>query len=96
MPNPGKQLVENIRKQDISENEKIYVYGNIPTASNIWIHSENQFEVVTMNTVYTMPDEANHLIVFSEKEKPFLNLQNYDIYPGSEEWLRVPVGKFAE
>lgn len=94
MPNPGEQLVNNMRKTQLSENEQIYVYGNIRAASNIRIHSNHQMNVVSMDTVYTLPSTPNHLLVFSPKEEPFLDLSNYDIHPGSEEWSRVPVEKF--
>jgi 4-amino-4-deoxy-L-arabinose transferase-like glycosyltransferase len=94
MPNPGEQLVENIQTSQDSGNEQIYVYGNIRAASNIRIHSNHQMNVVTMDTVYTLPANPNHLLVFSPNEEPFLDLSNYEIRPGSEEWSRVPVEKF--
>jgi len=47
-----------------------------------------------MDTVYTLPSNPNHLLVFSPKEEPFLDLSNYDIQRGSEEWSRVPAEKF--
>ncbi len=94
MPNPGEQLIKNIRANQESGNEQIYVYGNIRAASNIRIHSHHEMNVVTMDTIYTLPENTNHLLVFSPKEEPFLNLSNYNIKPGSEEWSRVPVEKF--
>ena len=75
MPNPGAQLVKNIEKQGISKDDKIYVYGNIRTASNIRIHSQNRLDVVSMDTIYTLPAEPEHYLVFSTKEKPFLDLK---------------------
>jgi hypothetical protein len=53
MPNPGEQLVKNIRASQDSGNEQIYVYGNIRAASNIRIHSHHEMNVVSMDTVYT-------------------------------------------
>jgi 4-amino-4-deoxy-L-arabinose transferase-like glycosyltransferase len=94
MPNPGEQLVKNIRDIQVSENEQIYVYGNIRAASNIRIHSHHEMHVVSMDTVYILPSNPDHLLVFNPKEKPFLDLRNYEIRPGSEEWSRVPVEKF--
>jgi hypothetical protein len=96
MPNPGEQLVKNIRVSQDSGREQIYVYGNIRAASNIRIHSHHKMNVVTMDTIYTLPSTANHLLVFSPKEEPFLDLRNYEIRPGSEEWSRVPVEKFPD
>jgi 4-amino-4-deoxy-L-arabinose transferase-like glycosyltransferase len=96
MPNPGEQLVKNIRVSQDSGREQIYVYGNIRAASNIRIHSHHKMNVVTMDTIYTIPTGANHLLVFSPKEEPFLDLRNYEIRPGSEEWSRVPVEKFPD
>lgn len=94
MPNPGEQLVKNIKASQKSGNEQIYVYGNIRAASNIRIHSHHEMNVVSMDTIYTIPANPNHLLVFSPKEEPFLDLKNYEIRPGSEEWSRVPVEKF--
>ncbi|NOR75148.1 MAG: phospholipid carrier-dependent glycosyltransferase [Draconibacterium sp.] len=94
MPNPGEQLVSELRENGISETDKVYVYGNIRAASNIRIHSKNEFNVVSMDTVFTLPENLNHFLVFDEKEKDLLDLRNYDISTGSEEWLRVPIEKF--
>lgn len=96
MPNPGEQLVKNIKASQKSGNEQIYVYGNIRAASNIRIHSHHEMDVVSMDTVYTLPANPDHLLVFSPKEEPFLDLSNYEIRPGSEEWSRVPVEKFPD
>jgi 4-amino-4-deoxy-L-arabinose transferase-like glycosyltransferase len=96
MPGTGKQLVDNLYKQGISANEKVYVYGNIRTASNIRIHSNNLFNVVSMDTIYNLPAEPEHLLIFSKKEEPFLNLKNYNITEGSEEWKNVKTEKFPE
>ena len=96
MPNPGEQLVNKLKSEGISENQKVYVYGNIRTASNIRIHSHHQFNVVSKDTVYTLPEEPEHFLVINEKKQDKLNLENYKVVPGSEEWLRVPVNKFPE
>lgn len=96
MPNPGKQLVTHLHRQGITVTNKVYVYGNIRTASNIRIHSNNHLQVVSMDTVYTMPPDRESFLVFSKKEKPFLHLEGYHVTEGSEEWSRVPVEKFPE
>lgn len=94
MPNPGEQLVKNLHKEGISKADKVYVYGNIRTASNIRIHCKNQLKVISMDTVYTLPNNRKDFLVFSKKEEPFLSLNNYTVTKGSEEWSRVPVNKF--
>lgn len=94
MPNPGRQLVENINTAQATGTETVYVYGNIRTASNIRIHSHHQMNVVSMDTIYTLPSEKNHLLIFSPKEQPFLALDEYSVSPGSEEWKRLPPDKF--
>ena len=96
MPNPGKQMVNAIYQQGISANDKVYVYGNIRAASNIRIQSKNRLNVISMDTVFTIPENPNHFLVFDEKEQNKLNLNNYDIVEGSEEWMRVPVSRFPE
>jgi 4-amino-4-deoxy-L-arabinose transferase-like glycosyltransferase len=93
MPNPGKQLVYNLNENGISTNEKVYVYGNIRAASNIRIHSENTLQVISMDTVFSLPAGSDHFIVFSEKEKPLLNLENYSVFQGSEEYSSIPLEK---
>jgi len=93
MPNQGKQLVENLNKNGLSTNSKVYVYGNIRAASNIRIHSKNTYHVVSMDTIYTLPCEPHHFIVFSEKEKSLLDLENYFVSIGSEEYSSIPVEK---
>jgi len=94
MPNQGEQLVQNLQINKIDKNDKVYVYGNIRTASNIRIHSNNKYNVVSMNTVFELPKEKNHFLVFDVKDKGLLELNDYIILPGSEEWSAVPVKKF--
>ena len=96
MPNPGEQLVNKLELEGISKNQKVYVYGNIRAASNIRIHSHHDFNVISMDTVYTLPEEPEHFLVFNEKKQDNLNLEAYKIIPGSEEWPRLPVEKFPE
>jgi hypothetical protein len=96
MPNPGKQLAETIRYEQTTGKEIIYVYGNIRTASNIRIHSSNRLDVVSMDTIYSLPSNPDHLLVFSPNEERYLNLRNYNIVKGSEEWKRLRVEKFPE
>ncbi len=94
MPNPGEQLVQSIEKEDHDGNRTVYVYGNIRTASNIRIHSGNRLDVVSMDTMYNLPAGKNHILVFSGKEEPLLNLRQYQIKEGSEEWKRLHEEKF--
>jgi 4-amino-4-deoxy-L-arabinose transferase-like glycosyltransferase len=94
MPGPGEQLVNALKEKGITEKEKVYVYGNIRTASNIRIHSHGNFEVVSMDTVYNVPEGQDHFLVFREKDQKYLNLEGYGICKGSEEYSRVPAGKF--
>lgn len=94
MPNPGEQMVAELRKAGLSKTDKVYVYGNIRAASNIRIHCNNEFNVVSMDTIFTLPHEPNHFLVFNKKEKDLLDLNGYKIFEGSEEWKRVPVEKF--
>ena len=94
MPNPGEQLVQSIKEEDHAGNKTVYVYGNIRTASNIRIHSGNRLDVVSMDTMYSLPAGKNDILVFSRKEEPLLNLKHYQIKKGSEEWKRLPEEKF--
>lgn len=94
MPNPGEQLVKNLYKENVSATDKIYVYGNIRAASNIRIQSHNRLNVVSMDTMFVLPQDPRHFLVFDGKEQHKLDLSNYEIVKGSEEWLRVPAEKF--
>ena len=94
MPNPGEQLVDKLKSIGFTENQKVYVYGNIRTASNIRIHSHHEMNVVSMDTVFNLPEEPEHFVVINERKKDKLNLENYKVIQGSEEWSRVPVEKF--
>ena len=94
MPNPGEQLVSRLKSEGISESQKVYVYGNIRTASNIRIHSHHQFNVVSMDTVFTLPEEPVHFLIVNKKQQDKLNLENYKLIPGSKEWASVAVEKF--
>lgn len=94
MPNPGKQLVNALKNEGIKTSDKVFVYGNIRAASNIRIQSKNTLNVVSMDTVFQLPSTPNHFLVFDEKERHKLDLSNYSIFMGSEEWMRVPISKF--
>ena len=47
-----------------------------------------------MDTFYTLPETPEHFLVFDKKEQDLLDLRNYRVLNGSEEWLRVPIEKF--
>jgi 4-amino-4-deoxy-L-arabinose transferase-like glycosyltransferase len=94
IPNIGEQLTDTLKNEQISSNDKVYVYGNIRTASHIRVQSRNQFTVISMDTIYILPEEPNHFLIFSEKEIPFLNLENYEITTGSEVFSRIQPEKF--
>lgn len=94
MPNPGQQLVDNLNRAGISDSDKVFVYGNIRAASNIRIHSRNHFDVVSMDTVFSLPAGSEHFLVFDTREQERLDLSGYQVLEGSEEWLRVPPAKF--
>lgn len=94
MPHPGDQLVETIKNEQNTGKESIYVYGNIRMASAIRIYSNHQLNVVTMDTLYLLPDKSEHLLVFNKKEEHLLDLEDYRLIKGSEEWKSVPANKF--
>jgi len=88
-PNVGSQLVDNLKNEGITKNNKVYVYGNIRTAASMRIYSENTFDVVSMDTVFVLPNEENAFLVINKKEMNLLDLSNYKIIEGSEEWKRI-------
>ena len=96
MPNPGEQIVETMKQEGLDADDSVYVYGNIRTASNIRIHSHNNYQVLSMDTLYIVPSGQNHFLVFTPKEEPYLNLDNYIVRIGGREWNSVPVNSFPE
>lgn len=97
MPNPGEQMVDALKEYGMTKTDNIYVYGNIRAASNIRIHCHDKWNVISMDTVFVVPPSGqNNFLVFNEKEQNKLDLKNYDIFKGSEEWKRVPILKFPE
>jgi hypothetical protein len=78
----------------LTENDEIYVYGNIRTASNIRIHCHDEWNVISMDTLFVLPKNNDHFLVFDKRDENKLDLNSYEIFSGSEEWLRVPVFKF--
>jgi 4-amino-4-deoxy-L-arabinose transferase-like glycosyltransferase len=94
MPNQVEQLTETIRKEQVTGNEPVFVYGNIRVASGIRIYSGDQMNVISMDTLYMLPGNRKHLLVFNRREEHLLDLKDYRVIKGSEEWQRLPAGKF--
>ena len=94
MPHPAKQLTNTILNHQDSKKEPVYVYGNIRMASGIRVYSHHKLDVVSMDTLYILPDNKNHLLVFNKKEELMLDLKDYRLIKGSEEWKRVPAERF--
>lgn len=96
MPNPGEQIVKSMEQEGLDEDDTVYVYGNIRTASNIRIQGHNRYQVLSMDTLYIVPSGRNHFLVYTSKEEPQLNLNNYQVSIGGQEWNGVPVNSFPE
>ncbi len=94
IPHPAEQLAETIKKEQSLLNEPVYVYGNIRIASGIRLYSNHRLNVISMDTLYMLPSVENHLLVYDKKEEHLLNLENYQLIKGSEEWKRVPTEQF--
>ncbi|WP_297088399.1 phospholipid carrier-dependent glycosyltransferase [uncultured Draconibacterium sp.] len=94
MPVPAKQLVVSISNLLEEKNDPVYVYGHIGIPANVRVQSGGALNIVSMDSVYIMPANPNHLIAFKENERHLLDLSGYDIYPGSETLAAVPVNKF--
>lgn len=94
MPHPGNQLVETIKDEQKTKKETVYVYGNIRMASAIRIYSNHELNVVSMDTLFVLPNESEHLLVFNKNKRHMLDLENYNLIKGSEEWRSIPAEKF--
>ncbi|WP_346858710.1 glycosyltransferase family 39 protein [uncultured Draconibacterium sp.] len=92
-PNSGSQLVASLENAGLTKNDEVFVYGNIRTAASMRIYSNNEYNIVGMDTVYALPQSKNHYLVFNQKEMPLLDLSNYDVIEGSQEWKRISVDK---
>jgi 4-amino-4-deoxy-L-arabinose transferase-like glycosyltransferase len=90
-PVPAKQLSVELEKLLKNDQEEVYVYGHVGIPANVRVQSRGQLNIVSMDTVYTLPENPNHLIVFRESEANRLNLENYDIFPGSKTFAEVPL-----
>ncbi|MCY1720538.1 glycosyltransferase family 39 protein [Prolixibacteraceae bacterium Z1-6] len=93
-PVPAKQLAVELEKHLENEQDEVYIYGHVGIPANTRVQSRGQLNIVSMDTIYTLPDNSNHLIVFREKEAGRLTLDNYDIYPGSKTFTSIPADKF--
>lgn len=94
LPGTGEQLVSSLKREQISKADTVYVYGNIRTASVIRIQSHNQFKVVNMDTVFTVPAKPDrHFLVFRSDDQSSLDLAHYDIVGGSQPLSRVSADK---
>ncbi len=94
MPHPARQLTEAIQFEQSTGQVPVYVYGNIRMASGIRIYSGNQLKVISMDTLYMLPAHQEHLLVFNEKEKYLLDLEDHRLIKASEEWKRLPAHRF--
>ncbi len=94
VPHPAEQLTKTIQKEQTTIDEPVYVYGNIRIASGIRLYSNHQLNVVSMDTSYMLPANEDHLLVFDKREEHLLDLENYRLIKGSEEWKRVPAEQF--
>ncbi|WP_346855288.1 glycosyltransferase family 39 protein [uncultured Draconibacterium sp.] len=92
-PNSGSQLVANLENAGVTKNDEVFVYGNIRTAASMRIYSNNECNIIGMDTVYVLPQSKNHYLVFNQKEMALLDLSNYDVIEGSQEWKRISVDK---
>ncbi len=94
MPVPAKQLAVELEKHLEHEQDKVYIYGHIGIPANVRVQSNGRLNVVSMDTVYVLPDNHNHIIAFRKKEADLLSLEGYDVYPGSHTFANVPAEKF--
>ncbi|WP_347838804.1 glycosyltransferase family 39 protein [uncultured Draconibacterium sp.] len=94
MPNTGSQLVQRLELEGVDKNSKVYVYGNIRTAASVRIYSENRFDVVSMDTTFVLPESEKDFVVVNQKEMDKLDLTNFDVVVGAEEWSGIKSEKF--
>ncbi len=94
MPNVGKQISEKLLEKGLTREEQVFVYGNIRTAANIRVQSNNTINVIGMDTVFQLPKSPGHYLVINKKDLGKLDLSDYDVIVGSEEWKRVTAENF--
>uniref|UniRef100_UPI0032178D91 phospholipid carrier-dependent glycosyltransferase n=1 Tax=uncultured Draconibacterium sp. TaxID=1573823 RepID=UPI0032178D91 len=94
MPVPAKQLAVELEKHLENKQDNVYIYGHLGIPANVRVQSNGRLNVISMDTVYVLPDNPNHIIAFRKKEADLLNLKDYDIYPGSQTFANVPAEKF--
>jgi len=94
LPGPGTQLANNLAKLGADKNTPVFVYGNIKAASRIRIASHAGLNVVSKSTDFTLPSGGRHFLVFKVKEQGQLDLNGYQVFPGSEEWSNLKTQDF--
>lgn len=94
LPDIGMQINDNLNRLGVKNNEKIYVYGNIRIASMVRVSSHNSLNVISMDTVFVLPQSTDSWLVVNEKEKNMLNLKEYNIYIGSQKLSQLNVSDF--
>jgi hypothetical protein len=92
-PVSAEQLVNETKKHWRKKEDPIYVYGHVGIPANMRIQSRGELNIISMEWDYSLPNTQNHLIVFKNEERNLLNLENYSIYPSSEELPGLPSEK---
>ncbi|VAW18417.1 hypothetical protein MNBD_BACTEROID01-915 [hydrothermal vent metagenome] len=83
IPDQEAQIVEKMEKEGLMDGRPVYVYGNIKNASKIRVDSYAECNVISMDSVYTVPDGKNHVLVFRDTDMGKLAIPDYKIITGS-------------
>lgn len=93
LPLPAEQIINTLKTEGISKDDKVYVYGHIGTPAIMRVLCQNELNIVSMEDSYEIPEVQQHFLVFKKEEMNLLNLDNYNIFKGSEKLSNVPTNK---
>jgi len=94
MPFPSDQLSTAIKKYTHNNQDRVYMYGSLSMAAKVRVQSHGELNIVSMDTVYVLPNDTTSLIAFKESDAGLFDLSGYEIYLGSEALSGIPSDRF--
>lgn len=90
-PVTAKQLSTSLTNKLNNTNDTVYMYGRLSMPAKVRVQSHGEMNIVSMDTIFALPNDADGIICFKEKEAHKLKLDGYEIFIGSETMPGIPV-----
>ena len=94
MPVPSDQLSVALKKHIRNNQDRVYMYGSLSMSAKVRVQSHGELNIVSMDTVYVLPNDSSSLIAFTESDADLLDLSGYEIYLGSEALSGIQPDRF--